>query len=353
MSNSPSDATGGPTRPRRRFTVDALFSDTRPQSVGLRDLPGAKLIDVGRIVTDPRQPRRSLDPDRLKELAASIRAEGILQPVVVRFDAPNDRFIIVHGERRFRAAGMAGLSVVPALIRDVPADRRLLQQLMENVVRDDLNAVDRAAALRELRTQLGDPSWDDVATAVGIRRSRLFQLLGTEKLSLEAQQDIRAGNLSEKQSRMLQGLSPARQEAFRELLASGGVSQTLATRLARAFRDLPLKDETAETARGGLRQLRDLVAADEPGAIRQQLSTLLRAIRQARQPGGDERQLKQYTRLLAAPSFTSRRISSDMINLVRTMASMPPNAIARDDQLAESLRDLRATLDVLVPNERQ
>ena len=67
-------------------------------------------------------------------------------------------------------------------MREVPQDRRLVQQLMENIVRDDLNAVDRAAALRTLKTQLGDAPWEAVAEMVGIRRSRLFQLIGTEKL---------------------------------------------------------------------------------------------------------------------------------------------------------------------------
>ncbi|HEU0164623.1 MAG TPA: ParB/RepB/Spo0J family partition protein, partial [Thermomicrobiales bacterium] len=170
-------------RSRRRFTVDSLFSDTRPRSTGVTDLQDAKEIRLDRIVPDPDQPRRMFDQDRLDELAASIRTDGVLQPIVVRYDEPEDRYIIVHGERRWRASSLAGRETVPALIRDVPAERRLLQQLMENVVRDDLNAVDRANALRTLRSQLGDPAWEVVAEAVGIKRSRLFQLLGTGKLS--------------------------------------------------------------------------------------------------------------------------------------------------------------------------
>ncbi|HET7092392.1 MAG TPA: ParB N-terminal domain-containing protein, partial [Thermomicrobiales bacterium] len=135
-------ANGGSAR-RKRFTVDALFADHRPQAVGVADLTDAKDIRLDRIEPDPDQPRRTFDEDKLAELSASIRREGILQPIAVRYDA--------------------GLVSIPAIVRDVPAERRLLQQLMENIVRDDLNAVDRAAALRALKAQLGDATWDTVA----------------------------------------------------------------------------------------------------------------------------------------------------------------------------------------------
>ena len=142
-------------RSRRRFTVDSLFADTRPQAAGTRDLADARLIDLARIHPDPAQPRRTFDPEKLEELAASIRLDGVLQPIAVRFDAENDRYVILHGERRWRASKLAGISEIPAIVRDVPVERRLAQQLMENVQREDLNAVDRAAALRALRSQIG------------------------------------------------------------------------------------------------------------------------------------------------------------------------------------------------------
>ncbi|MEZ4498331.1 MAG: ParB/RepB/Spo0J family partition protein [Thermomicrobiales bacterium] len=196
---------------KRRFTVESLFTDTRPQAAGVNELPGSSLIALDRIDPDPDQPRRTFDEERLEELAASIRIEGVLQPIVVRYDIAIDRYIVVHGERRWRASQLAGLSDIPALVRDVPAERRLIQQLMENIVRDDLNPVDRSAALRMLKEQLGDPPWETVAETVGIKRSRLFQLLSTEKLPDAIQDDIRSGVLSEKQSRMLQNLDPPRQ----------------------------------------------------------------------------------------------------------------------------------------------
>lgn len=215
MSNSPGK------KGRRKFTVDALFQDTSARAAGVRDLVDAKEINIERISADPDQPRQTFDEDALAELATSIRREGVLQPIAVRYDEESDRYIIVHGERRWRAAQQAGLPSIPAIVRDVPEERRLIHQLMENVVREDLNAVDRAAALRGLKRQMDDAPWERVAEAVGIRRSRLFQLLSTEKLAEPVQERIRTGELSEKQTRALQGLSPVAQEALAELLVNG------------------------------------------------------------------------------------------------------------------------------------
>jgi len=222
-----------PAPRKRRFTVDALFTDHRPQAVGVSDLPTAKEIRLDRIEPDPEQPRRTFDEAKLAELTNSIQIEGVLQPIVVRYEDGRDIYVIVHGERRWRASRAAGLTAIPAIVRDVPEDRRLIQQLMENIVRDDLNPVDRAAALRALKVKLGDAPWEQVAEAVGIRRSRLFQLLGTEKLPEQIQADIRAGRISEKQSRALQGLSAGHQEALRDVIIADDLPADEAMRLAR------------------------------------------------------------------------------------------------------------------------
>jgi ParB family chromosome partitioning protein len=257
---------------RKRFTVDALFADHRPQAVGVVDLTNAKEILLDRIEPDPDQPRRTFDEDKLAELAASIRREGVLQPIAVRYDPDRDVYVVLHGERRWRAAREAGLTAIPAIVRDVPADRRLLQQLMENIVRDDLNAVDRAAALRALKAQLGDVTWETVAEAVGIRRSRLFQLLGTEKLPEPARDDIRAGRLSEKQSRALQGLPPGHQEALRAEIVAGDLPAATAMRLARSLRASDLPDDVA-AARAALGAWRAEFAAAEEAARSPSLPT--------------------------------------------------------------------------------
>ncbi|MBX6342641.1 MAG: ParB/RepB/Spo0J family partition protein, partial [Thermomicrobiaceae bacterium] len=91
---------GGRAARKRRFTVDSLFQDTTPRAVGVSDLVTAKEIRLDRIEPDPDQPRRTFDEERLEELAASIRQEGVLQPIAVRYDGARDRYVILHGERR-------------------------------------------------------------------------------------------------------------------------------------------------------------------------------------------------------------------------------------------------------------
>jgi ParB family chromosome partitioning protein len=250
------------TSRKRRFSVDSLFEDTTPRAVGVKDFPSAKEIRLERIEADPDQPRRTFDDERLEELADSIRQEGVLQPIAVRYTADRDCYVILHGERRWRAAKLAGLSVIPAIVRDVPEERRLIQQLMENVVREDLNAVDRAAALRALKAQMDNAPWERVADAVGIKRSRLFQLLGTEKLPAPVQEEIRAGRLSEKQSRVLQGLATPVQEALSLLITSEGLGQNEAQRLARAVHDDPeFARMPSDQLIGRLRAMREVAEA--------------------------------------------------------------------------------------------
>lgn len=340
---------------RRRFTVDALFEDSRPQARGVSDLRDAREIALDRIVPDPEQPRRTFDPDRLEELAASIRAEGVLQPIVVRYDGDADTYVIVHGERRWRASGLAGIAVIPALIRDVPSERRLLQQLMENIVRDDLNAVDRATALRSLRSQLGDPPWETVAETVGIKRSRLFQLLGTAKLSTQAQENIQTGDLSEKQSRLLQGLSPTRQEALRLWLVTDQPPATLATRVARAFRDHPLADEASqEEATRALNALRDLALVSEPTQQRAQSVALLAAVTQAhRGSAADRTRLKRLGNLVGTRTFDPQRFAQETGALSRGLAELALSSGDRDATVDEQLRALHQAIAALLASSSE
>lgn len=334
------DRTAKPGRSRRRFTVDALFADTRPQATGVTDLANAKEIELRRIEPDPDQPRTSFDQDRLDELAASIRAEGVLQPIVVRYEEARDTYIIVHGERRWRAAAIAEQKTIPALVRDVPPDRRLLQQLMENVVRDDLNAIDRAAALRALREQLGDVSWEQVAEAVGIKRSRLFQLLGTEKLPEGAKVDIQSGRLSEKQSRALQGLPEARQDALRQLIVETSMPAQVATRLARAFKALPIDDGDPDAVRTSLAHLHDLVDPSTQEALHSQTQAVFESIRAG--TGGE------MASLLAAPKFDPNRMTKEVSALARTLSRIDRDKLSSSPETETTLRSLRDALDAVL-----
>jgi len=334
------------TKARRRFTVDALFADHRPQAVGVTDLLAAKEIRLERIEPDPEQPRRTFDAAKLGDLAESIRREGILQPIAVRYDAGRDVYIVLHGERRWRASRLAGKETIPAVVRDVPEERRLIQQLMENIVRDDLNAVDRAAALRALKTQLGDAPWEQVAEAVGIRRSRLFQLLGTEKLPDAAREDIRAGRLSEKQSRALQNLSPGQQEALRAAIVADDLPAEEAMRLARALRAARLPDDP--TAASTL--LAELRAAPPPASDRTSpddvTGTLLAALAAASSGGRAERTtLARAADAAGAPPYDPARLRDEVRALARTLARAPEADLRPGGTAYAPLAALRGALD--------
>lgn len=332
------------TRRNRRFTVDDLFTDTRPQATGVQDLVGAKEIELGRIEPDPDQPRREFDEEKLDELAASIRAEGVLQPVVVRYDADRDIYILIHGERRWRASNRAGAKSIPALVRDVPENRRLLQQLMENVVRDDLNAVDRAAALRALRVQLGNAPWEQVAEAVGIKRSRLFQLLGTEKLPETAQRDIQKGKLSEKQSRALQGLPPAQQEALRALIVEKDLAAPVTTKIARALKSMEHGGEISHSA--AQTQVDRLYALIEPAdadALARQTQTLLVAVQQ--------HNTSDLAKLLGVPRFDEQRMAKEVAALARSLTRTDATQLAVSTHTRKTLEQLRAAIDSVLEQD--
>ncbi len=331
-------------RPRRsrRFSVEDLFTDTRPQATGVADLTEAKVIDLDRIEPDPDQPRHHFDEHRLAELANAIRLEGVLQPIVVRYDSGRDIYVIVHGERRWRASKLAEQQSIPAIVRDVPERRRLVQQLMENVVRDDLNAIDRAAALRALRAQMDNAPWEQVADAVGIKRSRLFQLLGTEKLSDAAQDDIRSGKLSEKQSRALQGLTPAHQEALRALMVEEDISAATAMKIAQALRTYA-EGSSHSSAQSDVRTLFDLLEPKDAEALRSQTHTLLLAVQQ--------RQSSDLARLLGVPRISDDRLTKDISVLAKSLT----RAEGMSEESKSTLTELRDAIDVILgsPEKRK
>lgn len=333
-----------PGKGKRRFTVDSLFEDNRAQAVGVSDLPTAKEIRLDRIVPDPAQPRRTFDPVRLEELAASIELEGVLQPIVVRYDNSSDVYVIVHGERRWRASHDAGQKSIPAIVREVDEEHRLIQQLMENVVREDLNAVDRAQALRALKLQMHDAAWEQVAAAVGIRRSRLFQLLGTEKLPDAIQDDIRAGRLSEKQSRALQGLSPEAQLALRDAIVADDLPADVAMKLARGLK-------AAETQPGALPPvllLADLRGNQPPPPPDVPATALLHAISAAATGTATERkQLADLADAAWAAPYEQDRFELQVGALARSLARMPAAELRPGRPAHTLLAELATTLSAL------
>jgi ParB family chromosome partitioning protein len=166
----------------------------------LRDLP----LDA--LVANPNQPRKRFAPEALAELAASIRSSGVLEPIIVR--PRGDRYEIIVGERRWRAAQQAGLSRIPALVRETSDVEALELGLVENLLREDLNPLEEAQAYQRLLAEFG---WtqDDLATRIGRDRSSIANALRLLRLPDPIQDDLRAGRLTMGHARALLGLPTA------------------------------------------------------------------------------------------------------------------------------------------------
>jgi ParB family chromosome partitioning protein len=175
-------------------------------------------VDIEKISPSPFQPRRAFDEAKLQELAMSIRNQGIIQPLVVR--PKGERFELIAGERRWRAAMKAGLTRVPVVVREASDHDALQLALIENLQREDLNPIEEATGYRRLQEEF---SWsqEEVAEKVGKSRPAVANALRLLSLPSEVQQEVAAGNLPAGQARALLGLQSEAviMTAYREVIA--------------------------------------------------------------------------------------------------------------------------------------
>ncbi len=235
-------------------------------------------LRVDAIQPDPSQPRQTFPQESLQELSESIRQDGVIQPIEVTEVSPN-RYLIVHGERRWRAAQMAGLETIPAVVqrRNYDDVTRFVRQLVENIQREDLNDVDRAAGLLRLRdlmqTELNaaqeegvssdEPwgtkiSWAKVGKRLGYSRQRIHQLIKLLDLPDEIKDDVRDGVLSERDTRIYQGLKPSQQRALHKARLAGDLSPAEVKDVA-AY----LKANPDKTVYQSIRELQEIETAGE------------------------------------------------------------------------------------------
>jgi len=166
------------------------------------------------------QPRRDMDPQALEELAQSIRAHGVMQPIVVR-PLAGGRYEIIAGERRWRASQQAGVETVPALVREVPDEAAIALALIENIQREDLNPIEEALALQRLQQEF-QLTQQQVADAVGKSRVAVSNLLRLIALPEEIKTLLSHGDLEMGHARALLGLPAERQvEGARHVVARG------------------------------------------------------------------------------------------------------------------------------------
>jgi ParB family chromosome partitioning protein len=181
-------------------------------------------VAIELIDANPYQPRRVFDLDRLAELALSIRAEGIIQPIVVQRNGT--RYTLIVGERRWRAARMAGLQEIPCLVRHIPPERVLEVTLIENIQREDLNPIETAQAFDRMVSEL-QLSHEEIAKRTGKDRSTITNLLRLLRLPTDVQQLVGERRLSMGHARALLGLAGEEQQ---RRLAEKIVAQGLSVR---------------------------------------------------------------------------------------------------------------------------
>jgi len=200
--------------------LSALIPSAAETKAESRDERATYEVAVERITPSPFQPRRSFDEGKIDELAASIRNQGIIQPLVVR---PNsDGFELIAGERRWRAAMKAGLIRVPVVVREASDHEALQLALVENLQREDLNPIEEATGYRRLQEEF-HWSQEEMAEKVGKSRPAIANSLRLLALPAEVQQEISAGNLPAGQARALLGLHAEALilSACREVIAKG------------------------------------------------------------------------------------------------------------------------------------
>lgn len=214
---------GGQAVPRSNREVPA-------DSDGLPKMLAVDLVQRGRF-----QPRRHFDEDRLRELADSIAAQGVVQPAVVRL-VSDGKYELIAGERRWRAAQLAGLSEIPVVVRDVDDQAAMAMGLIENIQRDDLNPLEEAQALHRLLEEF-ELTHQQIAQAVGKSRTTVTNLMRLLELNPDVKQQVEAGHLEMGHARALLALEDDLQSQAAQVVVKKGLSVRETEALVRRYKE--------------------------------------------------------------------------------------------------------------------
>lgn len=236
---------------RRRDSLDitggtALDSaDTSLLPVAPHDAAAERLerLPLGQLSRGKYQPRRDIQPEALEELADSIRAQGVMQPIVVR-PVGEDRYEIIAGERRWRAAQLAELDVIPAVIRDVSDEVALALALIENIQRENLNAIEEALALKRLGDEF-ELTQQQIADAVGKSRTQVANLLRLLALDPEVQTLLERGDLDMGHARALLSLSSTQQRQIAHEVVNNDLTVRATEALVKKVQSNEVPDKSA------------------------------------------------------------------------------------------------------------
>lgn len=227
--------------------LDALL----PTSSENDELRSYQICQLSSICPNPSQPRRSMDDDSLQQLADSIREKGVLLPLVVR-ETEEEIFEIIAGERRWRAAQLAGLEEVPVLIKDVSPLDQLEMALIENIQREDLNPLEEAEAYLRLVKEFG-LTQDEVAKRVGKERSTVANTLRIVNLPDFAKEDLASGMLTMGHARVLLSLDDHESmKTLRDEIIDHGLTVRQAEALAKKMKKKPAARQVSRKKINGL-----------------------------------------------------------------------------------------------------
>ena len=209
-----------------------------------------RMMKVSQLAPGKYQPRTQMDTESLQELADSIRAQGLMQPILVR--EVDSGYEIIAGERRWRAAQLAGLSEVPVLLREVTDDAVAAMALIENIQREDLNAIDEAHGMQRLIQEFG-MTHDAVAQAVGKSRAAVSNLLRLLNLSRPVQDMLTAGLIEMGHARALLPLQAGAQRELAHEIETRGLSVREVERRVARLKETPTKPAKHAVSRDVLR----------------------------------------------------------------------------------------------------
>ena len=240
--------------------LDALLSGSMaaeavvdPKSADLREVP-VDLLQPGKY-----QPRTDMHPESLEELADSIKAQGVVQPIVIR-PIGGDRYEIIAGERRWRASQIAGLHEIPAVVRDVPDEAAVAMALIENIQREDLNPIEEAVALQRLIDEF-EMTHQQAAGAVGRSRAAVSNLLRLLTLNDDVRKMLEHGDLEMGHARALLALEGNSQSEAARQVAAKGYSVRETEQLVRRLSDPSSKTKkSSKTLDPDIKRLQDELA---------------------------------------------------------------------------------------------
>jgi ParB family chromosome partitioning protein len=235
-------------------------NEAKGEAIG--EARGELNLPLASLSPNPDQPRRNFDDAALGELADSIKKHGVIQPVIVERAGTTDKYIIIAGERRCRAAKLAGLTQIPAVIREYSDEKRLEVALIENIQRQDLNPIEEAMAYKRLVAMLG-ASQEEAAARVGKSRSALTNTMRLLKLPDNIKNAVADGTLSEGHARAILSLENEddEQKLFAEIVRNG-LSVRAAEKRAAEMGAKPVKPAAKEREKKSKRDP-DLVALEQ------------------------------------------------------------------------------------------